>query len=159
MELNRLLTDEDAVSSTIGVVLMVAVTVILAAAVGSFALGIAGESAKKTPSAAIEIDWGVQISGGTAYDTVDITVLGGDSLQSKFVTVAKGDGTVLWEAGTANAPYSTYASKNWDSPKIQSGDTLGLQEGNTGDLTQGNTVKVIWNNGEKSQVLGSGTLN
>jgi hypothetical protein len=155
MRIRGLLTEDDAVSSTIGVVLMVAVTVILAAAVGTFALGLAEESTKQTPSASIQVEWNTV--GGD--DAVDITILGGDSVKSKFLTVMKGDGTTIWEDGSPNGPYSTYASKTWGASEIESGDTLGLQEDNPGDFTEGDSVKVIWNNGQKSQVLGSGTLN
>ncbi|NHN41236.1 type IV pilin [Halorubellus sp. JP-L1] len=158
MRITKVVLEDGAVSSAIGVVLMVAVTVILAAAVGAFALGLAEESAKKTPSASVETKWGTAKAGGTTYDTVDITMLGGDGMQSKYVTVAKADGTIIWEGGSPNSPYTTYGSKTWDSSKIQSGDTLGINETNTGAFTEGDTVTVIWDNGQKSQVLGTGTL-
>lgn len=154
MGISIILLDEDAVSSTIGVVLMVAVTVILAAAVGIFALDLAQEDTKKTPSASIEVEW--ETVGGD--DAVDITVLGGDSLKSRFVTVVHQDGTELWtDDGTTGV--STYNSKQWGGDEIQSGDTLGLKEDSSAVFQSGDIVKVIWNNGQKSQVLGSGTLN
>jgi len=43
MKLKELFEDEDAVSPVIGVILMVAITVILAAVIGAFVLGIGGE--------------------------------------------------------------------------------------------------------------------
>ncbi|MFC6955448.1 type IV pilin N-terminal domain-containing protein [Halorubellus litoreus] len=141
-------------SSTIGVVLMVAVTVILAAAVGTFALGLAEESTKETPSASVEVKWGTVGSD----DTVDITIVGGDSVKSRFVTVVHQDGTELWADGTTT-DVSPYGGKTWSGDEIQSGDTLGLQEDSSDIFQSDDTVKVIWNNGQKSQVLGSGTLN
>ncbi|WP_227133699.1 type IV pilin [Halorubellus salinus] len=154
MKLSRLLIEDDAVSSTIGVVLTVAVTVILAAAVGTFALGLAEESTKQTPSASIEVEW--DTVGGD--DVVDITILGGDSVKSRFVNVVHQDGTELWSDGTTNG-VSIYDNKKWGGDEIQSGDTLGLQEDSSNVFQSDDTVKVIWNNGQKSQVLGSGTLN
>ncbi|WP_323677603.1 hypothetical protein [Halorubellus sp. PRR65] len=43
--------------------------------------------------------------------------------------------------------------------EIESGDTLGLEETSQSVFWSGETVRVLWNNGQKSQVLGSGTLN
>ncbi|MDX1747991.1 MAG: type IV pilin N-terminal domain-containing protein, partial [Halobacteriales archaeon] len=40
MNIKQLFTDDDAVSPVIGVILMVAITVILAAVIGAFVLGI-----------------------------------------------------------------------------------------------------------------------
>jgi FlaG/FlaF family flagellin (archaellin) len=152
--------DEGAVSSTVGVVLIVAVTVILVAAVEAFVLGIAGESTKQTPSASMELEWGTKIIGSDSYDTVDITMPGGDGMKSAFVSVLKGDGTTICEDGTVNSLYTGYdPSKTWDASKIQSGDTLRIRETRERDFTETDTVKVIWNNSQKSQILGSGTLN
>lgn len=152
MELRQFVTDENAVSSTIGVVLMVAVTVILAAAVGAFALGLAESSAEETPSASIEISWGTE---GSSTDTVNVTIVGGDAVQKKFMTVSL-EGTVIWDDGVVSGePYEVYDS--WSADEITSGDTLGVRETSTSGFEPDDTLKVIWNNGEKSQVLGSGT--
>jgi flagellin-like protein len=48
-------TDDSAVSPVIGVILMVAITVILAAVIGTFVLGL-GDNVQETPTAAIESD-------------------------------------------------------------------------------------------------------
>ncbi|MFC6951941.1 type IV pilin N-terminal domain-containing protein [Halorubellus litoreus] len=161
MQLRALITDEDAISSTIGVVLMVAVTVILAAAVGTFALGLAEESTKETPSASIETERGVTTVAGTTHQTMDITIIGGDALKPKFVTV-KLDGSVVWnsdEQAGATTGIAIYNSKTWPtSSKIESGDTLGLREDGT-TFTSDKTFQVVWNNGQKSQVLGSAAAN
>jgi flagellin-like protein len=154
MKLRHLFTDENAVSSTIGVVLMVAVTVILAAAVGAFALDLASESSEKVPSASIETEWSHNTQNGNEYDLVAITMQGGDALESKFVSVSVA-GTVAWEDG--NAPNTPSIEENWGDP-IQSGDTLQLNESAPGAWGEGNTLRVVWNNGEKSQVLGTGSV-
>jgi flagellin-like protein len=59
--------DENAVSSTIGIVLMVAVTVILAAAVGAFALNLAGDTTEKSPTVSMDLSWGTD-GGDTVVD-------------------------------------------------------------------------------------------
>jgi FlaG/FlaF family flagellin (archaellin) len=158
MNLKDLFLEDDAVSSTIGVVLMVSVTVILAAAVGTFALGLAEESAEETPSASMEVKWGVTIISGTTYDTVDVTMLGGDAFLTKFATIEM-DRTTIWDDSGTSSGYSVYGGKTWANDKVQSGDTLGLVEDSGSNFQNGDTVSIVWNNGQKSQVLGSGTLN
>ncbi|MEF8781821.1 MAG: type IV pilin N-terminal domain-containing protein, partial [Haloarculaceae archaeon] len=56
MRLKRLLTDDDAVSPVIGVILMVAITVILAAVIASFVLGL-GDSQQVSPQASMDADY------------------------------------------------------------------------------------------------------
>ncbi|WP_238392211.1 type IV pilin [Halorussus amylolyticus] len=52
MKIKQLLSDDDAVSPVIGVILMVAITVILAAVIGTFVLGL-GESVNQNASAGV----------------------------------------------------------------------------------------------------------
>jgi len=52
MNLKALLADDDAVSPVIGVILMVAITVILAAVIGTFVLGL-GENVNQNASAGV----------------------------------------------------------------------------------------------------------
>ena len=67
MQLKQFLTEDDAVSEVIGVILMVAVTVILAAVVATFVLGL-GESVTQTaPSASFT----VELDTGADNDTID----------------------------------------------------------------------------------------
>ena len=77
MDLKKLFTDERAVSPVIGVILMVAITVILAAVIGAFVLGIGGDT-ESTPQASITLD--------NTTDTVEIRHRGGDTLlQDEFI--------------------------------------------------------------------------
>jgi flagellin-like protein len=55
MQLKKLLTDDEGVSPVIGVILMVAITVILAAVIAAFVLGI-GDTDDPAPNANLEID-------------------------------------------------------------------------------------------------------
>jgi flagellin-like protein len=70
MKLKQLIADDDAVSPVIGVILMVAITVILAAVIGAFVLGIGG-SQEAAPQASFEwSDAGSEVlhSGGDELD-------------------------------------------------------------------------------------------
>ena len=56
MQVRELLTDDDAVSPVIGVILMVAITVILAAVIASFVLGL-GNTQSATPTVSFNTDY------------------------------------------------------------------------------------------------------
>ncbi len=56
MQVRQLLSDDDAVSPVIGVILMVAITVILAAVIASFVLGLGGQT-NQTPQASFSFDY------------------------------------------------------------------------------------------------------
>ena len=70
MQVNDLLTDEDAVSPVIGVILMVAITVILAAVIASFVLGL-GDPEEPAPNLAFEEEFD--------GDELTVTIIRGDS--------------------------------------------------------------------------------
>ncbi|ACV48973.1 MULTISPECIES: type IV pilin [Halomicrobium] len=83
MDLKRLFDDDDAVSPVIGVILMVAITVILAAVIASFVLGL-GDQTSQAP----------QASFGFEYDSdkgeVTVTHQGGDQIEAQNI-VFRGD--------------------------------------------------------------------
>jgi flagellin-like protein len=65
-------TDDRAVSPVIGVILMVAITVILAAVIGTFVLGLGDSLGDSQPSAQIDID--------TSADEISLEHSGGDAV-------------------------------------------------------------------------------
>jgi len=84
MDLKQLLNDDDAVSPVIGVILMVAITVILAAVIASFVLGLGNQAQQGAPTATIGFDY-EQIdenSGGTNYGALSVSHDGGDSVSN-----------------------------------------------------------------------------
>jgi len=72
MRLKQLFTDDDAVSPVIGVILMVAITVILAAVIGAFVLGFGG-GGPSAPS--------VQWDTSTQNSNVTFNHGGGDTIE------------------------------------------------------------------------------
>lgn len=74
MQLKRLLSDDDAVSPVIGVILMVAITVILAAVIASFVLGL-GSQTEVAPTA----DFSFNYDPGN--QNVTVTHSGGDNVR------------------------------------------------------------------------------
>lgn len=84
MNLKRLFTEDRAVSPVIGVILMVAITVILAAVIGTFVLGIApGED--PAPSAQISFQ-----DANSTSESVYIIHNGGDTIDLSEVTLLAG---------------------------------------------------------------------
>jgi flagellin-like protein len=92
MKLKQLFTDDSAVSPVIGVILMVAITVILAAVIGSFVLNLGGSIQQSAPQANFEYDY------NSADGTVNITHTSGDSVDNSTVSVVEsntsGDGLI-----------------------------------------------------------------
>jgi len=93
MRVRRLLTDDEAVSPVIGVVLMVAITVILAAVIGTFVFQLGEEAQQTSPQASFTFD--ISADGAGSYN-VTATHDGGDVIttdDSQNVTLGAGDGS------------------------------------------------------------------
>ncbi|PSP83142.1 type IV pilin [Halobacteriales archaeon QS_6_64_34] len=86
MDIKKLFNDDNAVSPVIGVILMVAITVILAAVIASFVLGLGDSAGDAAPQFSIECD--------TSND--EITHTGGDTLSnpSDFDLLNAGSGSI-----------------------------------------------------------------
>ena len=78
MQLKQLLTDDDAVSPVIGVILMVAITVILAAVIAAFVLGL-GDTNDPAPNVSFDYDY------NESNTSLDVTVTSGDEFSSDRV--------------------------------------------------------------------------
>jgi len=84
-KLKAVLDDDRGVSPVIGVILMVAITVILAAVIGTFVLGL-GDSLEQAPQAQISFE-----AGGS---DVQISHDGGDSIPTGELSLNSPDGSV-----------------------------------------------------------------
>ncbi|MFB6139689.1 MAG: type IV pilin [Halosimplex sp.] len=107
MQLKRLLDDDDAVSPVIGVILMVAITVILAAVIASFVLGLGNQTSQGAPTTTIGMSY-EQIDenpGGTNYGVLQVSHDGGDSIkyQELYVRGSGFNGTAI-EGSTPAGP-------------------------------------------------------
>ena len=129
MDLKKLFTEERAVSPVIGVILMVAITVILAAVIGAFVLGLGGET-QETPQASLSYD------GNTSEGIIEHR--GGDSLE--------GDDLVL----RGNA---VDGEADWpESDTFSAGSSQDISDELEGT---GGTLRVVWTGGSDDAVLGS----
>ena len=136
MNFKQLLAEKRAVSPVIGVILMVAITVILAAVIGTFVLGL-GESVQSTPQAKFAFD--------NQNDNVTITHEGGDAISAKELSVAASsdfqydNGTSL--DGTSNAS-KTFNEMGIDG-EVSAGKSVKIGKAD-GSGFNTDTVRVVW---------------
>jgi flagellin-like protein len=94
MQLKRILSDDDAVSPVIGVILMVAITVILAAVIATFVLGLGEQVSSTAPQASFTFEYNEN------DDRLTVTHDGGDSVKANelFVRGQNGAGNSVNDA-------------------------------------------------------------
>ncbi|AFK21380.1 type IV pilin (plasmid) [Haloferax mediterranei ATCC 33500] len=123
MNIKRIFTESRAVSPVIGVILMVAITVILAAVIGTFVLGLGDQVGNSAPQASFSFDY-------DGAETVTITHESGDPIDADRVSVT-GDGV------------DSSATVSWTDDTINAGDSADVTT-SSNPLTGGETIRVIW---------------
>ena len=120
MNIKELFTDDSAVSPVIGVILMVAITVILAAVIGSFVLNLGGSLNDSAPQASFGFDFNT-----TSADNVTVTHQSGDTIDAERlnVTGVKPDPIKWTDAGTGG-PVSAGSSATFNSTGSFASDTI-----------------------------------
>lgn len=88
MKLNELFADDQAVSPVVGVALLIAITVILAAVIGGVVLGL-GTGGAETPQAQLNAEFTDGNDDGDV-DNVTITHNGGEPLNADEVVITNG---------------------------------------------------------------------
>jgi flagellin-like protein len=151
MQLKALLEDDDAVSPVIGVILMVAITVILAAVIATFVLGLGDQVSNTSPQASFSTDY--KGSSGSP-DDLDITHSGGDSIQADNLYL-RGD------AGEGGAASPEPLDQTWDAYSSQdpSSDVKAGMTATVGNIGSDGEVDIIWepSSGDSSATLGGWT--
>ncbi|MFC7177271.1 type IV pilin N-terminal domain-containing protein [Halosegnis marinus] len=147
MNPRALLDDDSAVSPVIGVILMVAITVILAAVIGTFALGIGGEVSNTAP--AVDFDFAYTAANGdfagTDGDEVVVTHERGPNVDASRLTVQAGGNDL---AGS------------WSETTVSTGVTYTYDDSGGTDLAPGDTVRVVWRaaDGSTSNTVATSTV-
>jgi len=152
MDFKQLFDEERAVSPVIGVILMVAITVILAAVIGTFVLGLGDQVQDTSPQASFGFDYTADDAG----DTLEITHETGDELTASNVEVVISgadesgvDGTYAWTGDTDGLE---------GKGPVSAGSTVTVSNGTTDatdlDLSEA-TVRVTWTSetGDSSSTL------
>jgi flagellin-like protein len=138
MKLIELFTADDserAVSPVIGVILMVAITVILAAVIGTFVLGLGDQVQQTSPNA--QWNW-----DNPADQQLDLTHEGGDDVNPADLEVTNAD----------HDPQSTCGDGEWSgsSSDVTAGDTCPVEDG---DNDVAGTYRLIWQGDGSSSTL------
>ncbi|WP_435178219.1 type IV pilin [Halorussus sp. AFM4] len=143
MKLKALFEDDGAVSPVIGVILMVAITVILAAVIGTFVLGLGDRVSQAQPSATFTFEY------DQSNNEVAIIHDGGDGVTTDQLDVTVG-GTTAYDSGSASW---TTGTNDWTADKITAGDRIELRDSSVSD---GQAVKVIWtaSGSDKTAIIG-----
>jgi flagellin-like protein len=129
MEPRKLFTDERGVSPVVGVALLIAIAVILAAVIGAVVLGL-GTGGADTPQAQLQGDY------NTTGNTLEVTHRGGQPiLADNVVVVENGDESAL------TAETDDLSSGD----ELSTGQTIALNgTGNANHNYNGSTVTLIW---------------
>ncbi|MFB6136620.1 MAG: type IV pilin [Halobacteriaceae archaeon] len=169
MNLKRLFTDDSAVSPVIGVILMVAITVILAAVIGTFVLGLGDRVSQAQPNTNFGFSYDNVGSGTATDDKITIEHKGGNKLAADSLTVTA-NGYTVYNAGSlvadasdatvGNTDINTGATNEWTGDSITAGATLVIEEAGGDDVfDNGDKVQVIWSSdGGQTAIIGEGTV-
>lgn len=133
MKTNLFNTDDRAVSPVIGVILMVAITVILAAVIGTFVLGLGDQLGDSAPQASFTTNNSASING-TSENTVDFEMTktgGGDVDPSDIVLIVNGD-----RIDTVNSTDTAGVADPW-----QTGTTATFRSVGS-DIEDGDSVEI-----------------
>jgi flagellin-like protein len=116
MNLDTLFSDDRGVSPVIGVILMVAITVILAAVIGTFVLGLGDSLGNSQPTAQLNAEL------NSTSGNVTISHGGGDALETNNLRVTvDGNGTaVQFDSGSTFAVGNSTVISN----DAETGDTI-----------------------------------
>ena len=138
MRLKKILTDDSAVSPVIGVILMVAITVILAAVIGTFVLGLGDQVSDTAPQASFDFDFN-ETSGN-----VTITHEGGAQIDASNLNISANGNEVAWA----------------DSDPITAGASTTVDYDPGLSASSGDEIRLVWSSssGSDTQTIAKATI-
>ena len=156
MNPKQLIHDDDAVSPVIGVILMVAITVILAAVIATFVLGLGDQVSNTAPQASFSFDYNAGVSqdwdnseDGTADGdgTLNITHDGGDTINAGNLYIRGSQDDGAWGNDITDRDGDIQYDTN---SKINAGRTLSV------NVADSDTVRVVYEdpNGGSTATVG-----
>jgi flagellin-like protein len=165
MKLNELFTDDDAVSPVIGVILMVAITVILAAVIATFVLGLGQQVSETAPRASFSTDYTDNSGDSNNKDILEFTHDGGDSIEAQFLTITSSTTFDEAEDKTSDSlsdPHDNDVSSGsfvdlsdykdssayGSTSTISAGNSISIHSSTTSADFRSATVRIVWSNGE-----------
>jgi len=156
MHVRNLLNDDEAVSPVIGVILMVAITVILAAVIATFVLGLGDQISSTAPQASFSFDYDETLDGDADGASGDVDISLTDVGDNGALTIRHSSGNTIDRANlriAATPGGSTAASATSFSTEVSAGESAVV------GVDSDATVNVIWqsSDGADSATLGQWT--
>ncbi|WP_058826326.1 type IV pilin [Haloferax sp. Q22] len=130
--IKKFIREEDAVSPVIGVILMVAITVILAAVIGTFVLGLGDQVGNSAPQASFEFS-----QSNSAYTDADTTP---DSVELIMVEITHSNGASI-EEGTVSVTVNGHPAYGIADNGASADDPTALWSGSD-TISAGSSVTV-----------------
>jgi flagellin-like protein len=176
MNIKNLFKEDDAVSPVIGVILMVAITVILAAVIASFVLGLGDQADEVQPNSSFNFDYNVSEAGD---NDLTITLTNGDSIQAENLYLRGSiDGNSLdqdWrstESGILDGSSGggLKSQSNYDvtgvggftdssgnaNSELKSGQGVNIvDDASSSDTVTSYELDIVWDTGDDSATLAS----
>jgi len=153
MQFKQLFADEDAVSPVIGVILMVAITVILAAVIGTFVLGLGEQVQDTSPNAQFTTEYSednptdsdVSFADGTnvvvdADGTLTLEMTSGQDVEASELSISGVDDA---HSSVPTGYDFGFTDTTGDNP-YSSGDQLSAGETVEVGVNSDSEVKLIW---------------
>jgi flagellin-like protein len=132
MRIKKLLDDDNAVSPVIGVILMVAITVILAAVIASFVLGLGNQTGEVSPTASFTFDYDNSAQEVTVtHDTGEAIPVNQLYIRGQNIDTGTGDYPGQWADGGSGDIEGETAVVSGDSATVNVDDDA-------------YTVRVVW---------------
>lgn len=158
-----LLEEDGAVSPVIGVILMVAITVILAAVIGTFVLGLGGQVSQTAPQASLSVQ---DVDATT--NSIIVKHGGSDAIKTQETTVKvslNGDTAVTFDSdalaseidfGTADTANVTTDNRDGNAlVKVDGTEAWNTSAGTA--LTSNDDFTVTWIDQQSGQVISENT--
>ena len=143
MKLKNLFTNDRAVSPVIGVILMVAITIILAAVIGTFVIGLGDDLGGSAPSASF--------SNSVDDSTVSFTHNGGDRIPNGTAFLVA-NGNVTFDEGTGTNTERDSDKRASVTTSMTAGTTAAMA---TDAGEDGVSVSLVYEEGDRSATLSS----
>jgi len=137
MEVRTLLLDDGAVSPVVGVILLVGITVVLAAGTASLALGVGEAQVSPAPQVSFDIEY-----AQAGYGNLTFTHDGGDNLDPGDISVAS-DRDVYPAPGNDSGRVSGSAARSFALDSRVTDGSGGTEQWVDGEVTAGTGFTVV----------------
>ena len=146
-------TDDRAVSPVIGVILMVAITVILAAVIGTFVLGL-GDQVESAPQASFNFQE-VDVTDADNDGTLEVRHRGGDNIDTNTIE-ARINGQTLGDDDFQDGDGDDVNSLTEAvGEQFTAGETLIINEDDYSENRE--SVDIVFTSGDRQDIIGSYT--